>query len=155
MYFDRMKLLRLCLLAVPLLLTACGLSAQQKADYASVQESGVSPAIYDKMVHGDPLSLSDIKSLSRAHVNDGVTLRYLRNQATIYQLTTADVVGLRKAGVSESIVDYMLQTPRIYQPDYYPDYGPWLGDPYWGPYWGPWGPYYGGGGIYYYHHGWR
>ena len=116
-----------------------------------MQASGVSPAIYDKMVHGDQLSIYDIKSLSRAHVSDGVILRYLRNQGTVYELTTADVVGMRKSGVSESIIDYMLQTPRMYAPDYFPDYGPWWGDPYWGPYWGP-GPYWGGG---YYHHRWR
>jgi hypothetical protein len=147
-----MKLLRLFVISVPLLLTACGLSDQQKADYASVQESGVSSAIYDKMVHGDALSLYDIKALSRAHVGDGVILRYLRDQHTIYNLNSDDVAGLRKAGVSQSIVDYMLQTPQMYGsgPGPYPyGYGPYWGDPYWGPYWG--GPYFYGG---YYHH-WR
>jgi hypothetical protein len=125
---------------VPLLLTACGLSPQQKADYDSVQRSGVSSAVYDKMVHGDDLSLYDIKALTRAGVSDGVILRYLRNRATVYTLNSSDVASLRKAGVSQSIVDYMLQTPRMYGPAYYPVYGPgpYWGDPYWGdPYWGP------------------
>jgi hypothetical protein len=140
-----MKLTRLFVVLVPLLLTACGLSEQQKADYASVQRSGVNSAVYDKMVHGDELSLYDIKSLARSGVNDGVILRYLRDHGTVYVLNTSDVVGLRKAGVSESIVDYMLQTPTLYEPDYYPyNYGPyWGGGPFWGPYWG--GGFYGGG----------
>jgi hypothetical protein len=143
-------------LLVPLLFTACGLSPQQKADYASVQASGVSSAVYDKMMHGDPLSLYDIKALARAHVSDGVVLRYLRDQGTVYYLNSDDVASLRKAGVSQSIVDYMLQTPGGYGPYGYPGYGPYWGDPYWGPYWG--GPYWGGGfgyggGGYHGHHG--
>lgn len=144
-----MKLLRLFVIFVPLLLTACGLSDQQKADYARVQESGVSSAIYDKMVHGDGLSLYDIKALSRANVSDGIILRYLRDQHTTYYLNSDDVAGLRKAGVSQSIVDYMLQTPQMYGPDIYPAIGVGIGyGPYWGgPYWGPPYPYpyyYGG-----------
>jgi hypothetical protein len=142
-----MKPFRLLLVLLPLLLTACGLSDQQKADYASVGRSGVSPAIYDKMVHGDALSLYDIKSLSRAHVNDGVILRYLRDRQTVYLLNTADVESLRAAGVSQSIVDYMLSTPRRYPPDIYPSpYDPYWDWPYFGPYWG--GGYYGGYGHY-------
>ncbi|MCE0521816.1 MAG: hypothetical protein LV480_02775 [Methylacidiphilales bacterium] len=141
-----MKLSRLLVLLVPLFLAACGLSDQQKADYAKVQASGVSSAIYDKMVHGDDLSLYDIKALSRAGVSDGIILRYLRDRQTVYFLNSDDVTGLRKAGVSQSIVDYMLQTPQMYGPTVYPaigiGYGPYWGGPYWGgAYWGPPYPY--------------
>ena len=139
-----MKSRILFLVAAAALLAGCGLSDQQIADYASVQRSGVSPAIYDKMVHGDALSLFDIKALARAHVNDGIVIRYLRDQGTVYYLTSDDVTGLRKAGVSQSVVDYMLRTPGAYGPGpypYYPAYGPYWGDPYCGPY----GPYWGGG----------
>jgi hypothetical protein len=135
-----MRLSRLLVLALPLLLTACGLSDQQKADYSSVQRSGVSPAIYDKMMHDDALSLYDIEALSRARVNDGVILRYLRDHGTIYTLNSNDVQNLSKAGVSQSIIDYMLRTPQLYAPAVIGvgvGYGPY---PYWGP--GPyWGPY--------------
>ena len=134
-----MKLFRLSILLVPLFFTACGLSPEQKADYARVQESGVSSAVYDKMVHGDDLSLWDIKALARAHVSDAVVLRYLRDHGTVYYLNSDDVAGLRKAGVSQSIVDYMLQTPQSYGSGVYPVIGVGVG-PYWGgPYWG--GPY--------------
>lgn len=135
-----MKFLRLAVLAIPLLLTACGLSEQQKADYAAVQRSGVSSTVYDKMIHGDDLSLYDVKALSRAGVNPGVIIRYMQNQQTIYVLNTSDVESLSKAGVSRSVIDYMLTTPRIYQPAVYPVVAVGYG---WGPYWG--GPYYGPG----------
>lgn len=132
-----MKLSHLLVLVLPLLLTACGLSAQQQADYSSVQRSGVSPAIYDKMMHGDALSVSDVESLSRAKVSDAVTLRYMRDEATIYVLSSADVQELSKAGVSQSIVDYMLQTPRMYQQPVYPEVGIGIGYGWYEPY-----PYY-------------
>ena len=147
-----MRFIRLAVVLLPLLLAACGLTDQQKADYAQVQRSGVNSAVYDKMVHGDDLSLFDIKALTRADVSDAVILRYLRNQHTVYYLSAEDVGGLRKAGVSQSIVDYMLQTQSMNPPGpnvdigigVYPGpyYGPYYGP---GPYWGP-GPYYGGYG---------
>jgi hypothetical protein len=149
-----MKRFRFALLFIPLLLTACGLSEQQKADYTAVQSSGVSSAIYDKMVHGDALSLYDIKSLARAHVRDSIVLRYLRDHGTVYFLTSQDVTDLQKAGVSQSIIDYMLQTAQMYGPagPYYPYPVVGIGVGY-GPYWGPgpcWGPFWGG--PYHHHH---
>jgi len=132
-----MKFSRLLVLMAPLLLTACGLSDEQKADYVSVQSSGVSSAVYDKMLHGDDLSLYDIKALARAHVRDAVILRYLRDHGTVYFLNADDVQSLDKAGVSRSIVDYMLQTPHLYQPAVYPVIGVGFYDPFW---YGP-GPY--------------
>jgi len=150
-----MKSFRFLVLIVPLLLTACGLSDQQKVDYATVQSSGVSSAVYDKMVHGDDLSLYDIKALTHARVSDGVILRYLRDRQTIYYLNTGDVEGLRKAGVSQSIIDYMLQTPRMYPSGVYPAVGVGYYNPFWyGPYPYYYGYGYGYGYGYHYHH-WR
>lgn len=130
-----MKYFRLVVLILPLLLTACGLSEQQKADYAAVQRAGVNSATYNKMLQGMDLSLYDVKALSRAGVNSGVILRYMQNQGTIYVLNASDIQGLLNAGVSKSIVDYMISTPRLYPP------GPpvTIGVGYWG------GPYYGPG----------
>lgn len=153
-----MKFSRLAaLLIVPVFLVACGPTAQQQADYAAVERSGVPSGTYDKMVHGDALSLADIEALSHARVNDGVILRYLRNTGTIYTLNSADVINLRRAGVSQSVIDYMLQSARQYY-DYPPVYDPWFG-PWWGPWYGPgfYGPgvfldFHGGGGGGHYHH---
>ena len=137
-----MRFFRLAVLFLPLLLAACGLSDQEKADYAAVERSGVNAAVYDKMMHHDDLSLYDIKALSRAGVSDAIVVRYLRNQQTIYYLSSQDVGGLRSAGVSQSVVDFMLQTPRMYT-DYYPAIGLGFGYfPYYDPFWGPPYPYY-------------
>ena len=125
-----MKLRLLFLVAATCLLAACGLSDQQKADYAAVQRSGVSPAIYDKMMHGDPLSIGDICAMSRAGVSDGIIIRYIRDQGTVYVLNSADFDRLHKAGVSPSVVDYMAHTG--YPPPY--PYGPYPYGPYPYPY---------------------
>ncbi|MCE0498239.1 MAG: hypothetical protein LV481_09880 [Methylacidiphilales bacterium] len=100
----------LCVATVPLLLAACAPSEQQQTDYAVVQHSRVSPAIYDKMVHGDPLSMSDIIALSQAHVSDAIIIRYIRDQHTIYYLSPPDFDYMQKQGVSQSVIDYMAQT---------------------------------------------
>jgi hypothetical protein len=89
---------------VPLFLAACGPTAQQQADANAVERSGVSPAIYDKMVHNDPLSLSDIVSLSHERVNDGIIIRYIRDHGTIYDLQGDDFKYLHDNGVSQSVV---------------------------------------------------
>ena len=124
-----MKIRLLFLVVATALLSACGLSDQQKADYAAVQRSNVSPAIYDKMMHGDPLSIGDICAMTRAGVSDGIIIRYIRDQGTAYALTSSDFKRLHDAGVSPSVVDYMVNTGY---PGPYP-YGPY------GPY--PYGPY--------------
>ncbi len=111
----------ICVATLSLLLAACAPSAEQQADYNSVQRSGVSPAVYDKMMHGDPLSLSDITSMARARVNDGVVIRYIRDHSTVYYLAPSDVDYLQKNGVSQSVIDYMLSTAPPPGPGgYYP-----------------------------------
>ena len=114
----------LILIAATCLLAGCGLSDQQKADYASVQRSGVSSAIYDKMEHGDPLSINDVISLSQARVSDAVIVRYIRDQGTVYSLSPQDMDGLSHAGVSPSVIDFMARTgypgPGSYGPYVYP-----------------------------------
>jgi hypothetical protein len=136
-----MKFHYLAIAALPLLLTACGLSPQQKADYARVQSSGVSPAIYDKMLNDDDLSIGDIEALSRAHVNSGIILRYIRDEDTVYYIGQADVKEMEKAGVDRSVIDYMMQTARggYWGPGPYPYFGVY--DPFW------YGPGYGYGGT--------
>jgi hypothetical protein len=151
-----MKLRLLLVVAAAALLSACGLSDQQKADYAAVQRSGVSPAIYDKMMHGDALSIGDVCSLSRAGVSDGIVIRYIRDQGTIYALNSSDFDRLKHAGVSASVIDFMAQTGYPGYPYGPYPYGPGPYGPYpYGPYWGPpvvgIGFGFGGGGYHHWH----
>jgi hypothetical protein len=122
-----MKLRFLFVIAAAGLLAGCGLSPQQKADYAAVQRADVSTAIYDKMVHGDPLSVGDIIALSQARVADGVIVRYIRDHGTIYYLSKEDFDNLHAGGVSPSVIDYMARTGPPPGPYYAP--GPYFYPP--------------------------
>jgi len=123
-----MKSRILLLVAATCALIGCAPTAEQMADYATVQRAGVSSAIYDKMVHGDPLSINDIISLSQARVSDAVIVRYIRDHGTVYLLSGQDTDRLHQAGVSPSVIDFMAQTGY---PGPYP-YGPGPG-PYFYP----------------------
>lgn len=116
------------LLALPFL-NASGSSPQQEADYAAIQTSGVSTALYDKIRFGNALNLGDVKALSRAKVKDEVILRYMRNLCTIYTLTSDEVKDLRAAGVSQNVINYMMKTPKIFRPTSYPSGS--NSNPYW------------------------
>jgi len=127
-----------CVAILPLLLAACAPSDEQMADYRVVERSNVSPAIYDKMVHGDALSVSDIASLGQAHVNDGIIIRYIRDHDTIYYLSPPDIDYLQKSGVSQSVIDFMVQTAPPVPPGGYP-VAPAIGvGVIFGPYWHHW-----------------
>jgi hypothetical protein len=133
------------LIAFSVCLTGCEQSAQQRADFAAVQLAPVSPAIHDKMEHGDYLSVSDIADLGRAHINDAIIIRYLRDHDFYYRLNSEDVAFLLKSGVSHSVIDFMM---RFRDFGYYSP-GP---DPYYYGY--PFfevDAFYGG----YHHHHWR
>ena len=59
-----------------------------------------------------PLSTEDIKAMTRAKIGDDLIISQIRNSRTVYHLNTADIVGLKRAGVSEKVIDFMINTPN-------------------------------------------
>ena len=55
-----------------------------------------------------PYGVDDVLKLSRAQVNEDVTLNYIRNSGTIYNLAPKDIVYLRNEGVSDRVINTML-----------------------------------------------
>ena len=139
-YYAKIGRRMMCVAILPLLLMGCAPTEQQQSDYNAVERSGVSPAIYDKMMHGDPLSVSDIASMGHARVNDGVIIRYIRDHGTIYYLGPPDIDYLQKSGLSQSVIDYMVQTaPPVPAGGPYPAPGPAIGvGVIFGPSWHHW-----------------
>jgi hypothetical protein len=135
-----MKSIRfLPLLLATLFLAGCGTLTQQ--DRTVLQSQGVSPDVYNKMLYGDPLSLSDVIELSQRAVPPGLITNYMDKVGTVYVLGKSDVKRLRAAGVNEVVIAYMLSTA--------PAYGPGGPPPYPYPYGYPYGPYpYGYYGAY-------
>ncbi len=69
------------------------------------------PQTYARVDQGQPLSVADIKALARAGINDDVIISQIRNSHTVYHLSAADIIDLRDAGVSNRVIDFMINTP--------------------------------------------
>jgi hypothetical protein len=52
--------------------------------------------------------VADVVKLSRAQVSDDVTVNFIRNSGTIYNLAPKDIVYLRNEGVSDRVINTML-----------------------------------------------
>ena len=62
-----------------------------------------------------PMSLADVKMLAKAGVSDEVIISQIRNSHTVYHLSAADILDLKDAGLSEKVIDFMINTPALYQ----------------------------------------
>ena len=57
-----------------------------------------------------PLTQSDVISMTKAGMNDEDVIRRIEGSGTVFLLGAADVIRLRSEGVSERVVNYMLET---------------------------------------------
>lgn len=71
------------------------------------------PETLQRVEQGQPLGLADVKALAKAGVSDEVIISQVRNSGTIYRLSTAEIIDLKDAGVSEKVIDFMINTPNV------------------------------------------
>lgn len=57
-----------------------------------------------------PLSIADIKALSKAEVSDEVIISQIRNSKTVFRLSAAEIIDLKESGVSQRVIDAMINT---------------------------------------------
>ena len=84
------------------------------------------PQTYARVDQGQPLSVADVKALAAAGVGDNVIISQIRNSHTVYHLSAADIIDLRNAGVSNPVIDFMINTPGTYGPCPRRRRAPWL-----------------------------
>jgi len=60
-----------------------------------------------------PYGVEDVLKMSRAQVSDDVIATYIQNTGTIYSLGPNDIVYLKEQGVSDRIINTMLDQRRI------------------------------------------
>jgi uncharacterized protein YcfJ len=75
-----------------------------------------SPQTMQRIEQGQPLGLADIKALAKADVSDEVIISQIRNSRVVYRLTTAEIIDLKDSGVSQKVIDFMINTPSLYPP---------------------------------------
>ena len=73
------------------------------------------PQTLERVEQSQPLTVVDVKSLVKAGVSDDLVISQIRNSRTVYHLNTAEIVDLKNSGVSEKIIDFMINTPTQIQ----------------------------------------
>jgi len=71
-----------------------------------------SPRTIDRMDRGEPLTISDVIKLSQGGVSDDTIIRYIRESGTTYNLSQSQIDRMREAGVSQRVINYMVDTGR-------------------------------------------
>ncbi|MCC6127926.1 MAG: hypothetical protein IT584_01855 [Chlamydiae bacterium] len=69
-----------------------------------------SPRTVDRMDRGEPLTLGDIIKLSQSGINDSTIVQYMQMTKSTYHLSQTQVRRLQDAGVSQSVIDHMVQS---------------------------------------------
>jgi hypothetical protein len=57
-----------------------------------------------------PMSVADVKALAKANLSDEVIINQIRSSRAVFQLTTAEIIDLRESGVSEAVINFMINT---------------------------------------------
>jgi outer membrane lipoprotein SlyB len=71
------------------------------------------PQTYVKVDQGQPLSVADVKALAKAGISEDVIINQIKNSRTVYHLSTADIIDLRDSGVTDKVINYMINTPSL------------------------------------------
>lgn len=69
------------------------------------------PQTLQRVEQGQPLTVADVEELVRAGISDDLIISQIRNSRTVYYLTATDIIALRNAGVSDRVIDFMINTP--------------------------------------------
>jgi outer membrane lipoprotein SlyB len=68
------------------------------------------PQTYERVDQGQPLGVADVKALAQARVSDDIIISQIRNSHTVYRLSPADIIDLHNSGVSDKVVNFMINT---------------------------------------------
>jgi outer membrane lipoprotein SlyB len=69
------------------------------------------PQTYVRVDQGQPLSVADVKALAKAGISEDIIISQIRSSHTVFHLSAVDIIDLSDAGVSNKVVDFMINTP--------------------------------------------
>jgi len=69
------------------------------------------PQTYAHVDQGTPLSVTDVKALAKAGISEDVIIAQIKNSRTVFHLTASDIIDLRDSGVTDKVVNYLINTP--------------------------------------------
>lgn len=68
------------------------------------------------LASAEPVSVADVKMLAKAGMSDEVILSHIRNAHATFRLSTAEIIELKDTGVSQRVIDFMINTPPAVMP---------------------------------------
>ena len=68
------------------------------------------PQTYVRVSQQQPLSTADVKALAKAGIAEDVIINQLASTHSGFRLSSADIIDLRDSGVSDKVVNYMINT---------------------------------------------
>ena len=71
-----------------------------------------SPRTVDRMDRGEPLTVNDVIKLSQGGVSDETIINYMDQMSSTYNLSQAQIRRLQDAGVSQRVINYMIDSGR-------------------------------------------
>lgn len=71
-----------------------------------------SPRTVDRMDRSEPLTVNDIIKLSQGGVSDESIIHYLQQTSSTYNLSQAQIRRLQDAGVSQRVINFMIDSGR-------------------------------------------
>ncbi|MES2122766.1 MAG: hypothetical protein V4492_08335 [Chlamydiota bacterium] len=83
-------------------------AAVDSSKETSYQESPRKPS---KEKSNGQLSMEDIKRMTQAGVTDDKIISTIQSTGSVFYLSSSDIADLKKAHVSQRVIDFMLQTP--------------------------------------------
>lgn len=116
--FEKIHPMKLTHLVAPFcsILLLAGCAGIDRTERAALTQRSVSPAVYDRMMRRELLSVANIAELSQRQVPPEVIIRYLRSSRAVYFLDKDALTFLRQTKVHPAVLDYMLSTPSCYLP---------------------------------------
>jgi outer membrane lipoprotein SlyB len=84
-------------------------AAIDSSDRSRLQQQ--SPQTMNRIDRRQQLSIRDIERMSQAGISDNKIINVISSTGSVYHLSTNDVIELKNNGVSQRVIDFMLQTP--------------------------------------------
>lgn len=83
-------------------------AALDSSDRSSMERQN--PRTLRKLDDREQLSMNDIKEMTKAGLSDNVIISQIDATGSLFYLSTADIIDLKHSGVSQRVIDYMIQT---------------------------------------------
>jgi hypothetical protein len=68
------------------------------------------PQTYQRIEQARPLYPQDIKAMVSSGVTDDVIISQIQTTRSVYHLSAADIIDLHQAGVSQNVINFMINT---------------------------------------------